>query len=356
MNITIVGGGNVGTQFAVHCAAKGHTVIVFTPQYACFKKELFIIDENDSVLLKGKISCATDDPKLAFNNADLIFIIVPAFCVDSVVDLIIKNAVKKPPIGLIPGTGGMECAFAQYQGAIFGIQRIPAMARLKIAGSRVCAVGYRKELHLSTFNEDQADQFCKIMENLFDIKCHYIPGYLNVTLTPSNPILHTTRLYTLFKNYQIGTIYDTVPLFYEDWTDEASELLFLCDSELQQICKAYSNLGLEYVKSLKQHYEVNTPKELTQKMKSINGFKGIKTPMIAIEGGFIPDFNSRYFLSDFPYGLSIIRQIASFSDVKTPNIDKILNWYRTCQPNVKEFSYEKYGIKNKDELIAFYSR
>ena len=30
MRITIVGGGNIGTQFAVHCAEKGHEVIIYT--------------------------------------------------------------------------------------------------------------------------------------------------------------------------------------------------------------------------------------------------------------------------------------------------------------------------------------
>ena len=30
MNITIVGAGNIGTQIAVHAAAKGHSVTIFT--------------------------------------------------------------------------------------------------------------------------------------------------------------------------------------------------------------------------------------------------------------------------------------------------------------------------------------
>lgn len=356
MNITIVGGGNVGTQFAVHCSSKGHKVVVFTSKYAQFQKELSVIDEDDKVLLTGKIHCATNDPHIAFENADLIFITLPAFCIDDVADLIIKNALKKPPIGLIPGIGGMECAFMQYSGPVFGIQRIPSMARLKVMGSKVCAIGYRQQLYLSTFNEEYADQFCKIMEHFFDIKCYFIHCYLNITLTPSNPILHTTRLFDLFKNYQQGVKYDSIPLFYEEWTDEASELLFLCDNEVQKICKAYPELKLDYVKSLKKHYEVNTPKELTQKIRSIEGFKKIKAPMIATESGFIPDFNSRYFLADFPYGLSIIRQVASFSMVSTPTIDKILNWYQKIQPNVKTFNYEQYNIKNKNDLITFYSK
>lgn len=46
MNITIVGGGNIGSQFAVHCAAKGHSVIIYTSKYKDFSNELEIVDKQ----------------------------------------------------------------------------------------------------------------------------------------------------------------------------------------------------------------------------------------------------------------------------------------------------------------------
>ncbi|MBR4376501.1 MAG: NAD(P)-binding domain-containing protein, partial [Spirochaetia bacterium] len=38
MKITIVGGGNIGTQFAIHCAEKGHDVVIFTSKPEKFSK------------------------------------------------------------------------------------------------------------------------------------------------------------------------------------------------------------------------------------------------------------------------------------------------------------------------------
>ena len=37
MKITIVGAGNIGTQFAVHCAQKGHEVTIYTSNCEKFK-------------------------------------------------------------------------------------------------------------------------------------------------------------------------------------------------------------------------------------------------------------------------------------------------------------------------------
>lgn len=41
MNITVIGGGNIGTQFAVHSSDKGHSVKMFTSNPSRFSKHLF---------------------------------------------------------------------------------------------------------------------------------------------------------------------------------------------------------------------------------------------------------------------------------------------------------------------------
>ena len=48
--------------------------------------------------------------------------------------------------------------------------------------------------------------------------------------------------------------------------------------------------------------------------------------MKRVEEGWIPDFESRYFTEDFPFGLQYIKSIAEQNDVLTPTIDKVLAW------------------------------
>ena len=82
MNITIYGAGNVGTQFAVHCASKGHRTTIFTSKPERISKTLTIIDENDKVTLSSSIDNVTNDAFTAFNDADLVFVIIPSYCMD----------------------------------------------------------------------------------------------------------------------------------------------------------------------------------------------------------------------------------------------------------------------------------
>ena len=91
MIITIVGGGNIGTQFAVHCAEKGHEVVVYTSTPEVFDDyNLTIIDESSSIIHKGIIKLATNDAEKAFKNTDMIIITVPATIMNKVAQLVYR--------------------------------------------------------------------------------------------------------------------------------------------------------------------------------------------------------------------------------------------------------------------------
>jgi len=359
-NISIIGAGNIGTQFAVHCAEKGFNVKVYTKNYKKFSQKISIVNENGDVTNEGAISLATDNPQKAFSDADLIFVTVPAFCFESVASEIEPYVQNGAYIGLIPGSGGGECAFKNFieKGCVlFGLQRVPSVARLVEYGSKVKAVGYRENLYASSIPNKYTTEVCEIIENIFDIKCNPLPNYLNCTLIPSNPILHTTRLKTIFKDYKEGIVYDYIPLFYEEWDNETSELLLKCDAEVQQMCLNLKNFDLSFVKSLKEHYESPTAQALTDKIKSIKAFKKIKTPFIELDSGkYIPDLDSRYFTADFNFGLVILKQIASFLNIEVPNMTNVLDWYLKIKPQHNTFDYNKYGITNIDKFMQFYEQ
>lgn len=359
MNITIVGAGNIGTQFAVHCAEKGHNVIIYGSRPEEVQKELEIVDETGKVLHKGIIKKATRVAAEAFSNAEVIFVTMPAYCMKKIaleIAPFVKSHVK---IGLVPGTGGGECAFRKCieKGAvIFGLQRVPSVARLVKYGKQVCAIGYRSELNVGALPSHYGEECRRLVEEIFQIPCNVVKEYLSLTLTPSNPILHTSRLRILFKDYKDGMLYDKVPLFYEEWDNETSELLMRCDEELQCICKKLTMFDLNDVKSLKIHYESDTPEELTDKIRSIKGFKGLKSPVKQIGDKYIPDFSSRYFTADFPYGLFILLQVGNMVNIDIPNMKEVYEWYRSVTDLENEFSFEEYDIKNLSDFKSFYKQ
>lgn len=81
---------------------------------------------------------------------------------------------------------------------------------------------------------------------LLDTPIEVVPHYLEVSLSNSNPLLHTSRLYNLFQNYREGIYYEKVPLFYEDWTDEDAELLIRCDNEFSGYWIDYRSISGKY--------------------------------------------------------------------------------------------------------------
>lgn len=243
------------------------------------------------------------------------------------------------------------------KGAIlFGLQRVPAVARLVEYGKTVCSTGYRPELHAAALPGVHTDRCCRLLSEIFRMPCSPLPDYLNLTLTPSNPILHTTRLCALFSDYQPGVVYDRIPLFYQEWSDESSRLLFACDDEVQQLCKKLSMFDLSGVKSLKVHYESETPEALTEKISHIPAFQGLSSPQVAVEGGYIPDLQSRYFTADFSYGLAILVQVAHLFGSACPNMEKTLQWYRNISKDSRMFRFADWDLNTPEAFIAFYQQ
>lgn len=359
MVITIVGGGNIGTQLAVHCSEQGHSVVMYSSKPHLFEGTLAIVDESDNVIHSGHIFMATDDAGEAFSQSDLVFVTVPSFMMDSVAKMMEDCLKVSAIIGVLPGNGGSECAFKsiiEKGHTFFAIERVPSVARLVEYGKSVRCIGYRNELHVASLPGAETQKCCNLVESLLGIPCLALPSFLCMTLTPSNPILHTSRLKTIFKNYAEGKSYESLPLFYEEWDDESSELLLAMDDEVQAICHALEAFDLSGVKSLREHYEAQTVRAMTDKIRSIEGFKGLATPSVKTDNGLVPDLNSRYFTADFSFGLTIIKQIAVFAGVETPNIDEVLAWYERIKVNDSQFDYERYGIKTFEEYTMFYKQ
>lgn len=209
---------------------------------------------------------------------------------------------------------------------MYGFQRVHSIARIKEYGKAVYQLGRKHKIEIGSIPASNVSDIFDFIEGIFNIPCVSLPNYLSVSITPSNPILHTSRLYSMFKDYTLGKKYDRNFLFYKEWSLEASQLMMSCDEELQLLCKTIP-MNLDSVHSLKDYYESYTTEDMQRKISILDALKNLKSPMIEIDGGWVPDFDSRYFRIDFPYGIHIIIKIADIFNVDTPTMDKIWNWY-----------------------------
>ena len=354
--IAVIGGGNIGTQFACVCAAKGYTVNVCSSKPELYDGELEVIDEFDYVT-RGEISLVTSSIERAIKDCQIVFVAHPAFRLKEVADEMLPYVNEDMNICVLPGTGGAEFAFRECMkvgATLFGLQRVPTVARLEQYGKRVRCEGLRSELFLASIPSNKAEDLAVFMSDLWGIPCTALPNYLSVTLTPSNPILHTTRLRTLFADYVEGKVYDRNPLFYGEWSDASSELLIACDGELQEMLKIMDKLDLHDVRSLKLHYESDTVEAMTKKLSSIKSLHNLASPMKQVEGGWIPDFKSRYFTADFPYGLAIIEELAAVLKYDAPNIKDTMDWYRRVTGDTNRLDLSAYGIHSLQDIYDLY--
>lgn len=355
-NILVIGGGNIGTQVACKCASKGYNVTILSSRPQEYDGVLEIIDEY-GVITKGKIKKVTNSIKDAMIEQDMVFVTYPAFKLKELAKNIISYITPGIIICVMPGTGGAEYVFDKCikAGAVLcGLQRVPSVARLEQYGKRVRCEGLRNELFLAAIPNKNVSELSLFISRLWDIPCKILPNYLNVTLTPSNPILHTARLKTMFIDYEDGKTYSKNPLFYGEWTQEASKLLIACDEELQCICRKLKKLDLSNVRSLKLHYESNSAEQMTKKLKSIESLKHLRSPLKKDGERWIPDFNSRYFTADFPYGLAIIEELGKMVDVNITNISETMDWYRKVVNSNDYFNFSDYGINSINDIYITY--
>ena len=365
MKIAILGGGNVGTLTAAELSLKNN-VRIYTSN-TTGNKNINVYNKNEELLYTSGTIKFSNDLKEVIEDAEVIISTFPSNIFPKFVKNINSYIKENAYLIFMPGTGGKEYITKKYISKninIVGLQRVYSIARLKEKGKSVYMLGKKERLYASAIPRNKTKDACELLQKLFNIPTYQLNNYLEVTFTPSNPILHTSRLYSMFKSMEK---YKNEILFYEDWDYESAEILFKCDEELQKLCNKLDEIDLTGVVSLKKYYESSDEESFVNKIKSIESFKGISAPMIEKNGIFLPDYNSRYFTEDFPFGLFIIKGFSEICQVDTPIIDDVLRWFQTIKEkeylignkltgkDIKELGIpQNYGIRTIQDIYNFY--
>ncbi len=328
MRICICGGGNLGHVVAGFLAAHADgEVSLLTRRPERWQRQLVISTPEGTTLL-GRLSTISSNPAEVVPQADIVLLCLPGFSIREELQLISPYLSPQTAVGsIVSSTGFFFEAFKILppQTPLFGFQRVPFISRIKEYGHSACLMGYKPSLHIAIEQTTRKEALRATMQQLFCVPVQLLKSYYEVSLTNSNPLLHPARLYTLWSDWHEGVTYPEETLFYEQWTDEASALLIQMDEEFQQLlCVLPVTKGS--IPTILDYYESTDAPSLTRKLRSIQAFKGIKAPMKPCTGGFEPDFSSRYFTEDFPYGLQIIQHQAREHHVATPVIDRVLSW------------------------------
>lgn len=329
---------------------------VYTSRPREWSPKIEVLDRDGRHLYTGaEFVLRSDNIGDTLCGADLVFVTVPSFLFKRTAEIIEPFIKPGMIVCVVPGNGGAELYFQNIMrkgGVLCAFERAHATARIEEYGKAVRQLSLKNQIRVAVMPNRYitAKELADVMGRLFEAECDPLPNMLCASLTPSNPILHTSRIYRLFRDYD-GHGYDEGKWMYDTWDDETSAILFQCDEELQKICKALNRMDLRTVLSLKEYYESRTVTEFTAKMKSIQAFRGAKAPMVLREDGWHPDFDSRLFLADIEYGLRFMQQVGQCCQVRTDCMDRILNWYERVTKRKKT---RMIPWNNKDQLYSFY--
>lgn len=325
-NICICGGGSLGIVCAGVFLSQGITVSMLTGHPDRWNRNVRIYDP-DGKLFSGELSLISSSAETVIPPADIVLLCVPGYLIESTLLKIRPYLRDDTIVGSIVGSTGFF--FAAHKilapvNTLFAFQRVPFIARQREYGAVGDLLGYKSSLNVAVENSRDPEKLAYRLSQLFMTPVNLLDNYYEASLTNSNPILHTGRLYSMWKDYD-GTVFPEQGRFYAEWTDEASEILLKMDSEFMELLDTL-NIRRGVIPSLLEYYESSDARSLTEKIRSIIAFKPILSPMIRVEGGWIPDFSSRYFTEDFPFGLKIIKDLAEENRVTTSVIDKVYRW------------------------------
>ena len=325
--ICICGGGNIAHSLAFAFSAI-NDLTVLTRKQSEWNNQLCAEIGLSHVKQKSKYRIYATDDATVVSKVDCVIVSLPRFAIDSVIAQIKDKIHSGQVVVFIPAPAGMEpfveeCSCRGID--VIGFQRVPYVSRIIEYGKVVWVSDVRSEHKLAFTSQRVVKRWSSFFAKCFGGKIKVLASFWSFTFSNSNPLLHPSRLVPLLKEGKYGK-YDRCPYFYAEWTDESSELYVEADREMYRVFSAYApDAAKTDYESALAHYEVTTKSELTAKIRGIESLKQILAPWKRDEyGTWIPDFDSRYFIEDIPFGTKVIQRYARKIKIATPVIDSMI--------------------------------
>lgn len=328
--VCICGGGSLGHVIAGWLSARNHTKVhILTNRPEKWDHEI-TIDTPDGDVFRGNIDIISNDPKNVIPSSDIVLLCLPGFLIKEELGTIKPYLTNDTYVGSVFSSTGFffeAQKILNKNQPLWGFQRVPFISRVNEYGSSAHLLGYKESYNIAVENvsNSQKIEFASMIQRLFERPVCLLNNYFEASLTNSNPLLHTSRLYTMFGGENEGKYYSEMQLFYEGWTEKSADLYIKMDKEFFNLLKVLP-VSDGFIPTVLDYYESKDAQSLAKKLSSIQGFKGIKAPMLETAKGWEADYTSRYFIEDFPYGLKYIWQLAHENNISCPNIDKVYDW------------------------------
>lgn len=302
----------------------------------------------DGETLTATPDCVTCDPAEACRDADIVIITVPANFRADLLARIVPHLPRDKPVyvGAIPGFCGFDWLAerelaARPNAVIWGMKDVAHIAFDLLPGQSIKMGGEKATLYVATHRRETAasqQALMALLQRLYSAPVVLLPDYLEITLTPGNPIMHSAVIYGLIGPYgQWHARPLSQPLcWWNDCPELGAYYLERMDEENQQLCAALeTRLGvrLDSVLPLKQEIidaygdQIADAHTMLSVLRTNQAYHGIGLPLRKHDaGGYVFDTQHRVFQEDIAYGLSLLVTIAENLAVSVPYIEEVYRW------------------------------
>lgn len=327
MKVCICGGGSLGHVIAGWSAARAKgQVSVYTSRPGEWASDI-VVDTPEGDKLTGHIFKVSDDPREVVSPADVVLFCYPGYLIESTLKRLKPFFRKDAFIGSVFSSTGFffdARKILEPDQPLWGFQRVPFIARVGEYGHSAHLLGYKSELKVAVENVpiEEKQAFAEFLSEWFERKVTLLDNYFEASLSNSNPLLHPAVLYDMFAG---DKVYDRKIYLYREWSESAAELLIKMDEEFFRLLEVLP-VRRGFLPTILDYYESKDAASLAAKLRSIPAFHNLEAPMKQGPTGWVPDYSSRYFSEDFPYGLKLICTLAHEKGVPVPTLDRVLEW------------------------------
>lgn len=304
----------------------------------------------DGSVLSARLEHVTSDPATAVEDADIVIITVPAHARAELLRAIAPHlSVEKTVyVGAIPGFCGFDWLAESILGnrpnvVIWGMKDVPHTAFDLKPGVSVRMGGAKSQLYVATHSREShaaREQLRGWLSTLYGPCVSMLDHYLEITLTPGNPIMHSSVIYGLIGPYGQWhrKIFPEPLCWWTDCPELGAYFLERMDQESQALCSAISErlgIDLSSVKSLRQEIveaygeQIRDQSNMLSILRTNRAYQDILAPMVPAEdnrAGYVIERESRAFHEDVAFGLVLLAEMAKRFELKVPYIDEVLRW------------------------------
>ncbi len=333
--VAVLGGGNGGHAVAANLALAGYKVNLFElPQFTdTFEKVLRTREiriEGVSIDGVAKLNLATHDIEQAIKDAEVIFVVTPAFGHKAMAEACAPFVQDEQIFVLMPGSGGsLEFAkiFKQKKvkkEVIFAEScTLPYGARLKAPG-HVMVFIHALILPTGVFPAKKTEETLSKLKKYYSIM---IPAkdVLEAALNNPNPIVHPAA--TLLSATRIEHSKGEFYLYAEGMTPAVARTFESLNEERLSICKTMGYNLYHWDNLDFKNYNLGETEEecryriLNTSMDAAFGKDGIYAGMKMKGPEHLKD---RYITEDVPYGMVLTSTLGDLLGIPTPTHDAII--------------------------------